>query len=114
MSFLLTSARDPPLVASAVANALGLTVNSDNPAPGLLDYLRNRRMLLILDSCGHVLESLSVLAESIIREASDLPILAAIFASFRVEGEQVYRLFPLACPPQRAGLKAAEVMAFPP
>jgi predicted ATPase/DNA-binding winged helix-turn-helix (wHTH) protein len=108
-----SSLRDPHLVASAVANALGLTVNSDNPAPSLLDYLRNRRMFLILDSCEHVLESLAVLAESLIREASDLHILATSRESFRVEGEQVYRLFPLACPPQRAGLKAAEVMAFP-
>jgi predicted ATPase/DNA-binding winged helix-turn-helix (wHTH) protein len=108
-----SSLRDSHLVASAIANALGLTVNSDNPVPSLLDYLRQRRMLLILDSCEHVLETLAALAESIVREAPDLHILATSRESFRVEGEQVYRLFPLACPPQRAGLKASEVMAFP-
>src|SRR5262249_2568973 len=37
-----SSLRDNGLVASAIANALGLTVNSDNPAPALLDYLRGR------------------------------------------------------------------------
>ena len=108
-----SSLRDSHLVASAIANALGLTVNSDNPTPSLLDYLRNRRMLLIFDSCEHVLETLAALAESIIRKAPDLHILATSRESFRVEGEQVYRLFPLACPPQRDDLKAAEVMAFP-
>ena len=108
-----SSLRDSHLVASTIANALGLTVNSDNPMPSLLAHLRSRRMLLILDSCEHVLETLAALAENIIRGAPDLHILATSRESFRVEGEQVYRLFPLECPPQRAGLKASEVMAFP-
>src|SRR5262249_5088563 len=97
-----SSLRDNGLVASAIANALGLTVNSDNPARALLAYLRGRRPLLIFDSGEHVLESRAGLAKSIIRGAGALHTLPTSRESFRVEGEQVYRLFPLACPPQRA------------
>ena len=38
---------------------LGLMVSSDDPVPGLLAFLQERRMLLILDSCEHVIESLA-------------------------------------------------------
>ena len=54
--------RDPHLVASALASMLGLMVSSDDPVPGLLAFLQERRMLLILDSCEHVIESLAPLA----------------------------------------------------
>jgi DNA-binding winged helix-turn-helix (wHTH) protein len=57
-----SSLRDSHLVASAIATVLGLTVNSDNPAPSLFAYLRERRVLLIFDSCEHVLEVLAGLA----------------------------------------------------
>src|SRR5206468_12577874 len=74
---------------------------------------RHKRMLLIFDSCEHVLDALAPLAESIVREATELHILATSRESFRTEGERVHRLFPLDCPPQRAGLSAADVLAYP-
>jgi predicted ATPase/DNA-binding winged helix-turn-helix (wHTH) protein len=105
--------RDMQLVPSAIASVLGLIVSSDNPVPGLLTFLRDKRMLLIFDSCEHVLDALAPLAESIIREAPELRILATSRESFRTESEQVRRLFPLDCPPQRAGLRAADVLGYP-
>lgn len=105
--------RDIQLVPSAIASGLGLTVSSDNPMPGLITFLRNKRMLLIFDSCEHVLDTLAPLTESIVREAGELHILATSRESFRTESEQVYRLFPLDCPPRRDGLNAAEALTYP-
>src|ERR1700692_3831349 len=42
---------DPRLVPSAVATVLGLEVRTENPLPGLIAALRDRRMLLLLDNC---------------------------------------------------------------
>ncbi|MGY4597304.1 DNA-binding winged helix-turn-helix (wHTH) protein [Bradyrhizobium sp. GM22.5] len=68
--------RETRLVAGTIAAALGLTVNSDDPVPGLLTFLRNRRMLMVFDSCEHILDDLAPLAERIVREAGELHILA--------------------------------------
>lgn len=107
------SLRDKRLVPSALASALGLSVSSDNPLPSMLAFLREKRMLLIFDSCEHLLESLAMLAESIIREAPEVSILATSRESLRAEGEQVHRLFPLDCPPERATITAPDVLAYP-
>jgi predicted ATPase/DNA-binding winged helix-turn-helix (wHTH) protein len=109
----LGSLNDPRLVASALASTLGLPIHSDNPVPGLLTFLKDKRMLLVLDSCEHVVEALAVLTESIFNEAPQVHILATSRESLRVEGERVHRLFPLDCPPEEEGLKASEVLAFP-
>ncbi|KJC48478.1 transcriptional regulator [Bradyrhizobium sp. LTSP849] len=104
---------DPRLVPGTIAAALGLTVNSDDPTPALLTFLRSRRMLLVFDSCEHILDELAPLAERIVREAPELHILATSRESFRTEGERVYRLFPLDCPPHRDGLSMADILAYP-
>ena len=104
---------EPRLVPGTIAAALGLTVNSDDPIPGLLMSLRNRRTLLVLDSCEHIIDELAPLAERIVREAPELHVLATSRESFRTEGERVYRLFPLDCPPQRDGLSMADILAYP-
>jgi predicted ATPase/DNA-binding winged helix-turn-helix (wHTH) protein len=105
--------RDLQLVASAIASVLGLTVSAADPVPSLVTFVRDKRMLLIFDSCEHVLDSLAPLAERLVREASDLHILATSRESFRTEGERVFRLFPLDCPPKRDALGAADVLAYP-
>jgi predicted ATPase/DNA-binding winged helix-turn-helix (wHTH) protein len=104
---------DAGLVADTIAAALGLTVNAADPIPGLLTFLRSRPMLLVFDSCEHILDALAPLAERILREAPRLHVLATSRESFRSEGERVYRLFPLDCPPQRSGLGVADVLAYP-
>jgi predicted ATPase/DNA-binding winged helix-turn-helix (wHTH) protein len=105
---------EPSLVAGAIATTLGLQVNSDSPIQDLLSFVRDQRMLLVLDNCEHVIETAAPLAESIFNEAPQVHILATSRESLRVEGEQVYRLPPLRCPPEAAaGLTAAEVISFP-
>jgi predicted ATPase/DNA-binding winged helix-turn-helix (wHTH) protein len=104
---------DPSLVPSAIASILGLSINSDCPIQALLSFVRDQRMLLVLDSCEHVIETAAAVAERIFREALQVHILATSRESLRVEGEQVHRLPPLGCPPDAAGLKAAEAMSFP-
>jgi predicted ATPase/DNA-binding winged helix-turn-helix (wHTH) protein len=104
---------DPSLVPSAIASTLGLSVNSDSPIQALLSFVRDQRMLLVLDSCEHVIETAAAVAERIFKEALQIHILATSREALRVEGEQVYHLPPLECPPGTAGLKAAEAMSFP-
>jgi predicted ATPase/DNA-binding winged helix-turn-helix (wHTH) protein len=109
----LGSIKDPLLVASATGLALGLPINEPDPAPSLIAALRHRRTLLVFDSCEHVIETASVLAERIFNEAPQVHILATSREALSVEGEQVHRLAPLECPFAGAHLTAEEVLAFP-
>jgi predicted ATPase len=105
--------KDPLLVPGAVTLTLGLSVRSSDPTGSLISFLRDRRMLLILDSCEHVIETAAALAERIFAAAPQVHILATSRESLRVEGEHVYRLLPLASPPDQIELSAAQALDFP-
>jgi predicted ATPase/DNA-binding winged helix-turn-helix (wHTH) protein len=104
---------DPKLVATAVASMLGLSVQSDDATPNLIAYLRNKRILLILDTCEHLIEAVATLAARIVAAAPDVHILATSREALQVEGEHVYKLDALACPPDDPQLTAAALQQFP-
>ena len=104
---------DPRLVPVVLASTLGLVMHSDDPVPSLLASLRDKRMLLILDSCERVIDSLAPLAERLVAAAPQLHILATSREALRVEGEQIHLLPALDCPPADAKLKASAALAFP-
>jgi predicted ATPase/DNA-binding winged helix-turn-helix (wHTH) protein len=104
---------DPNLVAAGMASMLGLSVQSNDATPNLIAYLRNKRILLILDTCEHLVEAVAPLAASIIDAAPQVHVLATSREALRVEGEHIYRLDALACPPDDAELTAAAVRTFP-
>jgi len=105
--------RDASHIATTIASALGLTISAEDPTPALLTFLKADPALLIFDSCEHVLDALAPLVERIVREAPQLRVLATSRESFRSEGERIFRLFPLDCPPEREDLDVAEVLAYP-
>ena len=105
--------RDASHIATTIASALGLTISAEDPTPALLTFLKASPALLIFDSCEHVLDHLAPLVERIVREAPQLRVLATSRESFRSEGERIFRLFPLDCPPEREGLGVNDVLAYP-
>src|SRR3984885_2060772 len=51
----LESLTDPRHVAGAIATSLGLPLNSKDPGLELVEFVRSRKLLIILDSCEHVI-----------------------------------------------------------
>ena len=90
---------DPRIVAASLASMLGISVQSDDPTPSILAYLRDRRILLVLDNCEHVVEAAAVLTAQIFRAAPQVHILATSREALSAEGEFVYKLEPLTVPP---------------
>jgi predicted ATPase/DNA-binding winged helix-turn-helix (wHTH) protein len=101
------------LTVTAVASMLGLPIRSDDATPGLLAHLRDKRILLILDTCEHVIDAIAPLAARICAEAPQVHILATSREALRVEGEHIYRLEPLAVPPEDPALTASVARTFP-
>ena len=104
---------NPQLVPTAVASALGSMVQASDPFGSLVAFLGDKKILLILDNCEHVIESASVLAERVVSEAPQAHILATSREALRVEGERVHLLYSLDCPPENTDLTAAEALRYP-
>jgi len=109
----LSMLSDPELVTATVASMLGLSVRSDDATQNLIAYLRDKRILLILDTCEHLIEAVAAFASRIFNGAPRVHILATSREALQVDGEQIYRLEPLACPPDDVVLTAAIARTFP-
>ena len=109
----LGAVEDARLLASLLASQLGLVAVSEQPLPVILTHLREQRMLLVFDSCEHLIEATTVLAENIFRDAPQVHILVTSREALRAEGEQVHHLPPLECPPPATeSLTAAQAQDF--
>ena len=95
----LGSLKEANLVAVAAASALGLVIPVGDPTPRLLDALHDRQILLVLDSCEHVIEAVSRLAETIYQHAPGVSLLATSRELLDAEGEFVFELASLGIPP---------------
>src|SRR6266581_3341033 len=101
------------LVAPAVAAALGVSVQTNNVVPALIDRLQEKPTLIILDCCEHLIDGASAVAEELIRRVPTLHLLATSREAMRVEGEHVYELSALACPPENSSLSAEDALKYP-
>jgi predicted ATPase/DNA-binding winged helix-turn-helix (wHTH) protein len=109
----LAPVSDPSLVTSALASVLGVAIRTENPYPALTSFLKDRRMLLVLDTCEHVLEASAKLTEELLKAAPGVHILATSRERLRAENERVQRLSPLETAPPFAALTAAAALAYP-
>jgi predicted ATPase/DNA-binding CsgD family transcriptional regulator len=108
----LAQISDPELVASQIARVLEL------PEPGperqlnhaLLDYLRDREMLLVLDNFEH-LQSAGLLVSQICAACPDIVILVTSQRRLDIDAQHVFTLDPLSLPGDRTGLSAESVRA---
>jgi predicted ATPase len=110
----LGAVEDSHLPANLLASQLGLMAVSEQPLPVILAALREQRMLLVFDSCEHLIEAIAALAENIFREAPEVHILVTSREALRAEGEHVHHLPPLECPPPHVeSLTATQALGFP-
>ena len=106
------SAFDPGLLAGGLASALGVPMQPAGAAPGLMTFLRGRRMLLVLDGCEPGVDAAAALAGQVFRDAPDVYLLATSREALRADGEFVHRLFPLDYPAPDTGQTAVEALGF--
>ena len=95
----LAEVRDPALVSSALLAALDLRDQSvSEPLPLLLDYLRDRQLLVVLDNCEHLLDAAGRLVTEVLRVGSGVRIIATSREPLSISGEHVLPLAPLELP----------------
>ncbi len=109
----LSALGDASLVAPAVAIALGVSVQTNNIVPALIDRLQEKQTLIILDCCEHLIDGASAVAEELIRRVPTLYLLATSREAMRVEGEHVFELDGLECPMEAGSLSALDALQYP-
>ncbi len=90
---------DPNAVNAMVASAAGFSVTEWPSTEYVAQALSNKHMLLVLDCCEHVLESVSALVETLLRTAPSIRILLTTRQPTGIAGEQLFVLEPLPIPP---------------
>jgi predicted ATPase/DNA-binding winged helix-turn-helix (wHTH) protein len=109
----LASLTEPRLVAASLASALGLAALATDPLPGILSFLQEKSMLLLLDNCEHVIEVAAGLVEKVLQSAPDIQVLTTSREPLRAKGESVHRLEPLMMPDRKRAMTGAEAIASP-
>lgn len=95
----LAGLHDGRLVPQAVMTSVGLRDEVGGwPLSRLIDYIADKELLLVLDNCEHVVDVCAVLADSLLREAPKLRIVATSRQPLRIAGERVVVIDPLSLP----------------
>jgi predicted ATPase/DNA-binding CsgD family transcriptional regulator len=98
----LAPVTDSGLVTRAVAATIGVRDVGEQPQlAALVTALASRRLLLVLDNCEHVIGACAGLVETLLRTCPGLRVLVTSREPVRVPGEVVWRVRPLALPPDR-------------
>lgn len=104
----LAGAADPTPLAEAVARVLDMALPGLQQAEDeLVDVLRTRRMLLVLDNCEHRAADAGRFVERLVRATSGMRVLVTSQMPLHHPGEQVFRLGTLALPPPEAAADEA-------
>lgn len=95
----LAALTEGSLVPQAIATSLGVKEEAGRPViEAVLKYVANRRLLIVLDNCEHLLQACTELSKSLLQSASELKILASSREPLRISGETIYHVPPLSIP----------------
>jgi predicted ATPase/class 3 adenylate cyclase len=95
----LGSVRDGPQVVESVIEAFSLAIPpSTRPQDALLDFLRDKHMVLVLDNCEHLIGAAAALVSTVVAACPRVTVLATSREGLSVAGERIIAVPPLAAP----------------
>ena len=87
----LVPLREPGLMPQLIVETLGLRPSADQPLmETLLNFVRSKNLLLILDNCEHLIEDCAQLAQELLSQVPELRILATSSVALAISGEKIY------------------------
>jgi len=99
----LAAVRDPGAVVGAVAAVFGVSARAGSSLEAsLVEFLRSKRLLLIVDNCEHVLEPVADLVNVLVQRCPNVTVLATSQEGLDVDGERILLVGSLGAPPRDA------------
>ncbi len=96
-----------------VATVLGLKEEPGKPiAQTLTEHLKDKRLLMLLDNCEHLLDVSAGLADALLRQCSGVQVLASSREALGIGGEQAYRVPSLSLPDPKQAHTSISVAQF--
>ena len=103
---------DPALVPQTVATVLGVREEPGKPfGQTLTEHLKDKRLLLLLDNCEHLLDACAQLADALLRQCPQLTFSRAAGRRSASRGEQTYRVPSLSLPDPKQAQTPADARA---
>ena len=109
----LSTIYDPALVPHVIAKGLGVRGDSGELIPAVAAHLQDRRALLVLDNCEHLLHAAAAMAARLIESKTRSCLLVTSREALGVTSEKLQRVQPLAFPQRTEVRSASEAMAYP-
>lgn len=109
----LSSLHDGALVVPSLAAACGCLGQTQDSLSRLVAFLADKKVLVVLDSCEHVIADAAALAEQLFADVPGAHIIATSREALRVEGENIHPLTPLGAPLSAEAVTAVEALTFP-
>ena len=114
----LAALDDHALLTQTIASTLGIRDRTTRwPVSALAGYLSDKHMLLVLDNCEHLRDACAVLADTALRAAPELRVLATSRQALGLTGEHIFQVPTLSVPdadrhPQAAALHRYEAVTL--
>jgi predicted ATPase len=110
----LAPVAEPRMVPQAIASVLGVKEESGHTIlEAMASALRDRRLLVILDNCEHLLQACAETATALLHAVPQMKILTTSREPLHVAGETTYSVPALAVPVPTKGITAAMLAEFP-
>ena len=107
----LAALNDASLVMPTLASALGLTILTGDYRKTVLNSLQSQCYLLLLDNCEHLIETVAIEVDHILRGTQQISVLATSREPLRIAGERVRQLPSLPVP--ETEMSSQELLALP-
>ncbi|MBX5088364.1 ATP-binding protein [Rhizobium lentis] len=108
----MSTVGDPQYAAAAIAAGVGARQRSEDALAEIVSLLHERKMLLILDNCEHLLPTVSLISKRLLEALPELTMLATSREPLLIPCEELHRLSSLTVPAPTDGLTALEAMDF--
>jgi non-specific serine/threonine protein kinase len=100
----LASLNEADLLPQQIASVLGVSAQEaqegHNETDVLVEYLRNKNLLLVIDNCEHLIEACAEFTEKLLKGCPNVKLLATSREDIRISGETVFHVSPMDLPPE--------------
>lgn len=101
---------DPQLVAQAVASVLGIKEEASRSlSQAIVHHCADRRLLLILDNCEHLIDACAALAAELLQSVPNVKVLATSRERLNIRGETTYSLAPFVVPDPQGSRTVSDI-----